>query len=349
MSDGAVLNDIDRRLMEMVNRPLAIGNTTIKNRLVLSPMTFLGHVAFRELISRYGGYGLLFSEMCSAKRIPNEQRGTSPCFRWRDQEKESLVLQIFGNDPASMARAARIVEDNGLFGIDINFGCSVSTISKQQCGAGALKVPDLAARIVHHVRKAVSIPLFVKFRIGWVDDPGLPVQMAKRFEDAGADVLTFHPRVAPDRRSRPPKWDYIARVKKAVSIPVFGNGNVFGKGDCIRMFNTTGCDGVSVGRMAIAKPWLFAMLSKGFSPEAEIYSETAVDLLQLLTAYFDSEAAVRRYKKFARYFSANFKFGHVFYNRILNAGDLEEIERHTQDFFSKPVELCSTPNMNLFV
>ena len=111
-------------LAENLRQPLKIGSKFIEKRLILAPLTFLGNVAFRELVSRYGGYGLLYSEMCSAKAVPHENRFVSPCFRWRDEERSRLVCQIFGADPWEMADAARRIEDEGLFGVDINFGCS---------------------------------------------------------------------------------------------------------------------------------------------------------------------------------------------------------------------------------
>ncbi|KPJ76504.1 MAG: dihydrouridine synthase, partial [Deltaproteobacteria bacterium SG8_13] len=196
---------IQDELSRMLNRPLAVGNRRIDIRLLLAPMTFLGNVAFRQLVAGFGGCGLLFSEMCSAGRIPHENRNNSCYFRWRDEELPSLVCQIVGDAPDTMAGAARIIEQNGFFGVDINFGCSAAAICSRQYGAALLKTPRRAAAIVAAVRRAVSIPLFVKFRTGWSDDPRPAVELAKRFEDAGADALTFHPRVAPDRRSRPPR------------------------------------------------------------------------------------------------------------------------------------------------
>jgi nifR3 family TIM-barrel protein len=244
---------MNSKLADILNRPLNIGITTIEKRLVLAPMAFLGNVAFRQLVQSYGGCGLMFTEMCSAKRIPNENRHCSTYFRWRDAELSHLVCQIFGGDPMNMAAAAQRIEAEQFFGVDINFGCSQVSICRQNCGAAILKSPHLAAKIVSEVRRAVSIPLFVKYRTGWKDNPRTAMDMARRFQDAGADALTFHPRIAPDRRSRPPKWEYIGMVKQAVNIPVFGNGDVFDQTDCLKMLTTTGCDGVAIGRMAIAQ------------------------------------------------------------------------------------------------
>ena len=335
-------------LAALLNRPLAIGNAAISGRLVLAPLTFLGHIAFRELLAGFGGYGLLFSEMCSARRIPQEAGHRSAYFCWREAERNQLVIQIFGADPDTLATAARIVEDNGLFGVDLNFGCSVAAICKQQCGAALLKKPEQAARIVEAVRKAIRIPLFVKYRTGWQDDPAIPVAMARRFADAGANALTFHPRVAPDRRSRPPRWDYIRQVKAAVSIPVFGNGDVFDEADCLRMLESTGCDGVAIGRMAVARPWLMAQMTGQLSPNDNLYRQVALTLLDLMENHFDANRALRRYKKFSRYFSANFKYAHSFCKRIGNARDLNAIRSELIAFFEHPPEIVSRPNMNFF-
>lgn len=339
---------IKQDLSSRLNRPLTIGCTTIDRRLVLAPMTFLGHIAFRELLAGFGGYGLLFGEMCSARRIPNEARAGSAYFSWREAERQHLVMQIFGADPATMAAAARIVEEKGLYGVDLNFGCSVAAICKQQCGAALLKTPDQAARIVEAVRRAISIPLFVKFRTGWKDDPAVPVDLARRFASAGADALTFHPRVAPDRRSRPPRWEYIRQVKEAVPIPVFGNGDVFDEADCLRMLETTGCDGVAIGRMAIARPWLMAEMTGTLSPDPGIYRRTAMALLDLMEQHFDARRALRRYKKFALYYSANFKFAHSFCKRVGNAANLAAVRAELEDFFSRQPETVTRPNMNFF-
>ncbi len=335
-------------LAAYLRQPLKIGCRSIDRRLALAPLSFLGNIAFRELLSHYGGYGLLFSEMCSAKAVPHENRFVSPCFRWRDEERAHLVCQIFGADPLSMAEAARRIESEGLFGVDINFGCSNATITRRNCGAALLKNPDLASTIVAEVRKAVSFPLTVKFRTGWRDDPGFAVDMAKRFEDAGADALTFHPRVAPDRRSRPPKWSYIGLVKQAVNIPVFGNGDVFDRADCRRMITETGCDGVALGRMAVARPWIFAELTNEIQMGTETFMNAAIQLTRLLERHYDPAPAVRRFKRFAFYFFANFRFGHALYSKIIKAGDMKAIGYILERFFEHAPDVAASPNMNYF-
>jgi tRNA-dihydrouridine synthase len=253
-----------------------------------------------------------------------------------------------GVDPERMARAAARVEAEGFFGVDINFGCASTAICRQSCGAEVLKTPDVAVGIVARVRRAVRIPLTVKFRTGWKDDPEAAVCMARGFEEAGADAVTFHPRVAPDRRARPAKWDYIGRVKHALKIPVFGNGDVFDADACLRMLKQTGCDGVALGRIAVARPWVFAEWTGGFVPGPEVFATTAYALLRLMGRHFEEKPAVLRFRKFTLYFSANFRFGHTLYTRVRNAGSLNEIRAVLDAFFSASPELASVPNMNYF-
>ena len=335
-------------LSKLLCRPLSIRQKTIQKRLVLSPMAFIGNVAFRELLATYGGYGLLFTEMCSAKRIPHENRHTSSYFRWRDEECAHLVCQIFGADPEIMAEAARKIEKEDFFGVDINFGCSDVSICRQNCGAAVLNDPDLASRIVAAVRKAVSIPLFVKFRLGWEDDPRPSIDLAQRFENAGADALTFHPRVAPDRRARPAKWEYIRLVKQSVSIPIFGNGDVFDHNDCLHLMKSTGCDGIAIGRTAIARPWVFAEWTEDLVAQKDVFFESAIKLATFLAKHYEPPKAIRRFKRFAYYFSANFKFGHTLYTRILNAPDIQAAEKVLHQFFETIPEVVRRPNMNFF-
>jgi tRNA-dihydrouridine synthase B len=335
-------------LAVLLNRPLRIGSRTIPKRLVFAPMTFIGHVAFRELLASFGGFGLLFSEMCSSKTIPTESRRVSKHFKWRDEELPFLVCQVMGSDPVRMAEAAVRIEAEGFFGVDLNFGCSSVAICRRRCGAELLKIPDLALNIVDRVRRSVRIPLTVKFRTGWKDDPEAAVDLARRFEEVGADAVTFHPRVAPDRRARPPKWEYIARVKQAINVPVFGNGDVFDAEGCLRMLRLTGCDGVSLGRIAIAKPWVFAEWTAGYEPAPGIFEQTAVRLLELTARHFEAKDAVLRLRKFVMYFASNFRFGHSLYSRIQNAGSLDEVRKVLDAFFSASPELTSAPNMNYF-
>jgi len=335
--------------MDIVLNSLKIGDKVVENRLFLAPMAGLGHIALRELISEFGGAGLLFTGMCNAKAVPHENSDVSHVFKFRQEELPNLVCQIFGSDPLAMANAAKRIEQEGFFGVDLNFGCSVAAICKKGYGAALLKTPDMAAKIVEQVKKNVSIPVFVKFRIGWEDDKNMVEQTAKKFEGAGADLLVFHPRIAPDRRTRPPKKEYIKVVKKAVSIPVFGNGNILNYTDMEKMVKETSCDGVSIGRLAIAKPWIFAKWTNQLNKYDNIYHHTANRMTDLLLKHYGEFIGVKFFKKWVPYFSANFKFSHAINKKLLYNTSMNEIRQCIEEIFQNPPEISKKPNQNLFL
>jgi len=354
------MHESQEQLLNWIQRPLQIGTKRLNNRLAFAPMSGLGHVAFRELLSDYGQYGLLFSEMSSAKAIPHENRHVSPIFRWRDEERHLLVWQLLGNSPNDMAKAARRVASEGFFGVDINLGCSVARICKRGMGAYLLKKPDQAMDIIKAVRDAVDIPLWVKFRAGWLDSDSrlklAPADLSDRavdfacmLEAAGTDAITFHPRVAPDRRTRPPKWAYIEKVKHALKIPVFGNGNVFDRNDCYDMFNQTSCDGISLGRIALSKPWIFAELNNKFQATENTYKEAIFRYIHLLEKHYDFHQAIKRFYKYSRYYCASFRFGNTLRAKLRKSQSFEEIKETLNLFFERPLMLNQRPNENLFV
>jgi tRNA-dihydrouridine synthase len=138
-------------------------------------------------------------------------------------------------------------------------------------------------------------------------------------------------------------------VKDAVLIPVFGNGNVIDKKSCENMIDTTGCDGVSLGRIAVVKPWIFASLTKGFVPERGTYLSCFINMANLFEKYFESVISVRLFKKFARYFAANFCFGHSLYTGIVRADNMAEIKSNILKYFEPMPEIALTPNMNMLM
>ncbi|GAB6112746.1 tRNA-dihydrouridine synthase family protein [Desulfomicrobium salsuginis] len=332
----------------MISVPLKVGTVVLPSRQALAPMAGLGHVAMREVIAGFGGYGFMVTEMCNARAVPQENRLLSPVFRWRDEEAGSLVCQIFGGEPEEMAAAARRIEAEGLLGVDINMGCSVAAICKKGYGAALLKDPQRAVAIVRAVREAVRCPVMVKFRSGWENSPDLAVDLARRFEDAGADLLTFHPRVAPDRRSRPPRPEHIMAVARAVSIPVFGNGNVFCAADCARMLDDTGCAGVSIGRMAIARPWIFAELAGTFTPDEDVYLRTALAVIEAIWRHYEPTRAIKMYKKYAPYLAANFVFGHSLWPALVRGETREDMADNAVRVLGPRPQVASTPNAFLF-
>lgn len=334
--------------LRVLRTPLQLRHTRLDSRVALAPMAGLGHVAFREVLAGFGGYAFMVTEMCNARAVPAENRHCSAVFRWRDEEAPGLVCQVFGGEPEVMAQAARRIENEGFLGVDINMGCSVAAICKKGYGAALLKDPDRAVAIVRAVREAVDCPVMVKYRSGWENSADLAVNLARRFEDAGADLLTFHPRIAPDRRSRPPRREHLAAVVQAVGIPVFGNGDVFSAADCHRMLTETGCAGVSIGRMAVARPWFFAELTGLLSPEPDIFLRTTLEMIASIWKHFDTARAIRMYKKYAVYLAANFVYGHALWPELVRGQTREEMEENARRVLGETPEVATTPNSFLF-
>lgn len=335
-------------LQTFLRQPLKIGGKVVNARLSLAPMAFLSHAGLRELVRGYGGCGLYFSEMNSAKAVLQENRLISPYFKWDDFEAPQLVFQLLGSDPLVMAKAAQRLQSFGFFGVDLNFSCAAGVIRKTGGGAALLQKPDLALKIVEAVRKAVAMPLTVKFRLN-DGTPGFAAGFAQNLERAGADALTFHPRLSNDRRGRKPYWDAIGLVRQSVSIPVFGNGNIFNAATALKVWRDTGCAGFSIGRMAVARPWIFAEILDGYTALAEDYYMAALEMARLLTQYFTAEQALQRYQRFMQYFSANFLYGHSFYPKIKTAPNMETSVVATRRFFDARPEINAMPNMNFFI
>jgi tRNA-dihydrouridine synthase B len=237
---------------------LQIGSLRIENGLVMAPMAGYTHLAFRLLIKKLGA-GLVMTEMVSAMGLSMGQKKTLEYIRSHPDEKP-LGVQIFGADPQAMARAAEMATEAGANLIDINMGCPVRKVVKTGAGAALLRDLNKATAIISAVRRITPLPLTVKIRTGWSSKGPGPCEIAKVIEDCGADALTLHPRFASQGFSFPAKWDWIAKVKKVIRIPVIGNGDVFEPSHAFELREQTGCNGVMIGRGAIRNPWIFAQI-----------------------------------------------------------------------------------------
>ncbi len=241
--------------------------------LFLAPLAGIGDNAYRVVGRRFGS-GLTFSEMISANGIVRGNRKTSDLMQFTDRERP-LGIQLFGSDPTTMAEAAGIAAGYAPDLIDINGGCSVRKVLRTRAGAAILADPDHLYRIVHACVNASPVPVSVKIRLGLREDHITVIENALATQEAGAALLTLHPRTAAARYGVSARWEYIARVKEALSIPVCGNGDIREAGDAVRMILETGCDAVMVGRGAIGNPWLLEDIIRSFEAYPEEI-ETAV-------------------------------------------------------------------------
>ncbi len=238
---------------------MKIKNLKICGKTFLAPLAGITNLPFRLLVKEYG-CSVVCSEMVSAKGIFYNSEKTLTLLSSKKKE-QPLSVQIFGSDPDSLARAAKVVEDLKVADIiDINFGCSVKKVVKQTAGVALMKEPHLSKSILTAVRKAIDLPLTIKIRSGWDHTGQDAFKIAQIAQDAGVDAITLHPRTASQGFKGKANWDLIKALKQLLSIPVIGNGDINTVEDAQIMIELTKCDAVMVGRAAMKNPFILSQI-----------------------------------------------------------------------------------------
>ncbi len=236
---------------------MKIGRLTLEHPVALAPMAGMTDTAFRRLVKRMGGCGLVVTEMVSSEGLV---RGIDRTLEYAEytEEERPVAIQIFGGDPAVMAEAARIVERMGADIVDINMGCPVPKIAKHHAGCSLMREPEHAATIVRAMTEAVHIPVTVKMRAGWNEQQVNAPMLARMVEDAGAAAVAVHGRTAAQSYSGESDWDLIRTVAGAVSIPVWGSGDCVAPEHVADRLQDGRLGGVLIGRGALRNPWIFS-------------------------------------------------------------------------------------------
>lgn len=263
---------------------LRYGPLALDPPLILAPMAGVTDRQFRLVLRRVGGVGLVTMEFISSEALARGNERTLRMMHYCEEERP-ISIQIYGSDPERMAGAARIVEAIGADVCDINMGCPANKVLKGCAGCSLMGDLDLARRIIATARRAIRIPLTVKFRAGVDEDRLNYLELGRICEGEGVTAVALHPRTARQMYRGRADWSRIARLKEALPIPVIGNGDIATAADVVRMLRETGCDGVMIGRASMKNPWIYrqaADLLAGRSP----HEPALADLRHVILTHF---------------------------------------------------------------
>lgn len=307
-----------------------VGNIQLDpKQAILAPMAGVADMAFRELCVSYGA-AYVIGEMVSSKGIAMSDRKSRQLLLLSEKERPAAV-QLFGDDPEIMAHSAKECLKYNPQAIDINMGCPAPKIAGNGGGSALMKDPQKAEEIIKAVVNAVDIPVTVKIRAGWDSDSLSAVEIAKRAEQAGVSAITVHGRTKMQMYAPPVNKEIIAEVKRSVSVPVIGNGDVVDGPTAAKMIEETACDMVMVGRGALGRPWVFSQISAYLKNEVLLPEPPVSERMRVMVRHIEAicdykgeRVGIREARKHAAWYMKGLR-GAAEFRR--EAGTLENLDQ----------------------
>jgi tRNA-dihydrouridine synthase B len=343
---------------------VSIGNVTVAPATVLAPMAGVTDTVFRRFIrnasvftanagtdasvdstisNQQSGCGLIMTEFTSADGLSRMRESKRKRYLTFYEDEHPISAQLFGSNPATLADAARIVEQTGFDMVDLNLGCPAKRVVACNGGSGLLRDLPLIGEIFKTVRAAVTIPFTVKFRLGWNDNHIICVELARLAQECGLQAVALHARTREQGYSGQARWHHIAEVKDAVSIPVIGNGDVRTPEDACALVAKTNCDAVMIGRAAPANPWIFRQIAQ-YTATGHYDEPTDLDRYRMIRTYFQmlldegNPEAQGKMKQFASWFTHGVPGGAALRKSIYESKTGETVIAAVERFFEPKIE-----------
>ncbi len=323
----------------MYKKMLTIKDLNISPPLLLAPMAGLTHSALRTLLLKFGGTGLLSTEMLAARKLPVENERFSP-FLIRTSEEKPLSYQLLVKGPAEVAPALDALHHLDADAVDLNLGCPAPKVRRSGGGSSLMERPELVRDIVAEARRKTPLPLTAKIRLGESFSEKKFRNFCLMLEGEGIDLLTVHARLRKEAFCRKPHWEWVAKVKEWTSIPVIANGSVLSAADAEKCLRISNADGLMIGRGAAYTPWLFADIAcevyGSDIPEVRVCLPVVyADFVSALQKRFVPERRLGRLKEFTHYFAENYFFGHTLACKVQDARSVSHAWHRACVFFQR--------------